>query len=175
MDLLKFAEAHGIEVDHTTAKSYSTDDNLSYLSSEAGMLEQIENETPDHVFKLVPQPYMKNVANKPEYLTIQFKAGIPVKVDLLGEKFGKPVKTITGSLAIMGALNTIGQKHAIGNTDIVETRVNGLKNHGVYQNPGAAIIYAAHDDMQDICLDKEVLKLQYHLSTELSYIVYEGF
>ncbi|GHU49327.1 hypothetical protein FACS189459_0560 [Bacilli bacterium] len=176
MDLLEFAKAHGIEVEHSSEKSYSTDDNISYLSSEAGLLEQIENETPDHVFKLVPQPYMKNVSNTPEYLTIHYAKGKPTKVELLGNTFAKKAqKTITGSLNIMNTLNALGTKHAIGNTDIVETRVNGLKNHGVYQNPGSAILYAAHDDMQDICLDKEVLKLQYMLSNELSYIAYEGF
>jgi argininosuccinate synthase len=140
LDLIEFAKAHGIAVEHSVAHSYSTDDNIAYLSSEAGVLEQIQNETPEQVFKLVPQPYFKQVANTPEYITIHFQKGKPIKVELLGAKAGKPTKTIAGALNIMYALNELGTKHAIGNTDIIETRVNGLKNHGVYQNPGASII-----------------------------------
>jgi argininosuccinate synthase len=87
----------------------------------------------------------------------------------------KSIKQYVGALEIVNQLNKLGIKHGIGNTDIVETRVNGLKNHGIYQNPGAFIISECHHHMEMLCLDKEVLKLQYNLANELSYIVYEGF
>jgi argininosuccinate synthase len=174
--LIEFAKAHNIDVEHTTDKSYSTDDNIAYLSSEAGILEEIETETPEHVFKLVPQPYDKKVSNTPQYINLHFKSGVPCKLEIMDEKNkDKVIKTVTAPIEIFTSLNELGIKHAIGNSDVVETRVNGLKNHGVYQNPGLSIIYACHTDMEHICLDKEILKLQHNLANELSYIVYEGF
>ena len=167
-ELLAYAEEHGIPVKATTAKPYSEDDNLLHISHEAGILEDPAHEANEHVYSWTVSP--EKAPDEPARIAIEFKDGIPIRVRNRddGTEHADP-------LALFSYLNEMGAKHGIGRLDMVENRFVGIKSRGVYETPGGAILHLAHQDIEGIAMDREVMRLRDMLTAKLSEIIYNGF
>ncbi len=162
-DLIDYAAAHKVPVTATKEKPYSTDRNLFHISYEGGVLEDPWAEPDPSMFLLTTAP--EKAPDQPEYVEIDFAAGNPVAVN--GEALD-PV-------ALLTKLNALGGKHGVGRVDIVENRFVGMKSRGVYETPGGTILQAAHRAVEQITLDREVLRLRDGLIPEYAKLVYNGF
>ncbi|KAG6850572.1 argininosuccinate synthetase [Arthromyces matolae] len=166
--LLDYAAANGIPVAQTKAKPWSTDENLFHISYEAGILEDPNTTPPADMWKLTVAP--EDAPQTPQRLSIEFKAGLPVKVTVPDEG-----KVYTDPVEIFLALNTIARKHGVGRIDIVENRFIGVKSRGCYESPGATILRVAHMDIEGLTLDRNVRSLRDQFVTiEFSRILYNG-
>ncbi|TRM65383.1 argininosuccinate synthetase [Schizophyllum amplum] len=164
--LLQYASEQNIPVQQTTAKPWSTDENLFHISYEAGILEDPATTPPADMWKLTVSP--EDAPQTPARLSIEFKAGLPVKVEAEG-------KTYTDGVEIFLALNALARAHGVGRIDIVENRFIGVKSRGCYESPGATILRAAHVDLEGLTLDRNVRALRDQFVTiELSRILYNG-
>lgn len=164
--LLAYAAEKRIPVQQTAAKPWSTDENLFHISYEAGILEDPNTTPPVDMWKLTSS--LENAPSTPETLSIEFKAGLPVKVIVGSETHLDPVE-------IFLVLNSLGRKHGIGRIDIVENRFIGVKSRGCYESPGATILRAAHIDLEGLTLDRNVRAIRdQFLTVELSRILYNG-
>jgi len=165
--LLAFAAEKKIPVQQTAAKPWSTDENLHHISYEAGILEDPNKTPPADMWKLTVSPQKAPEAS--ETLSIEFKAGLPVKVTIGS-------KVYTDAVDIFNALNAIARKHGVGRIDIVENRYIGVKSRGCYEAPGATILRAAHVDIEGLTLDRSVRALRDQFITPaLSRILYDGY
>jgi argininosuccinate synthase len=162
-DCVAYAKAHGIPVPVTTEKPYSMDRNLLHLSFEGGILEDPWAEPPADMFVLTKSP--QEAPDAPQYVEIDFEAGDPVAVD--GERLS-PAN-------LLARLNELGGAHSIGRVDLVENRYVGLKSRGVYETPGGTILRAAHQAVESITLDREVMHLRDSLSPRYAELVYYGY
>ncbi|MBI2661007.1 argininosuccinate synthase, partial [Candidatus Woesearchaeota archaeon] len=167
-DLLKFAKENGIQVEATSEKPYSMDDNIMHISYEAGQLEDPAFEPDEGMFKKTVSP--KQAPDKETKIMIEFKAGIPVKVINLIKK-----KEVTGSLRLFSYLNKLGSKNGIGRIDLVENRFVGMKSRGVYETPAGTILLKAHLDIEGLVLDREVCHLKDMLMPKIAQLIYSGF
>ncbi|KAG6886100.1 argininosuccinate synthetase [Termitomyces sp. T159_Od127] len=166
--LLDYAAKNGIPVAQTKAKPWSTDENLFHISYEAGILEDPNTTPPADMWKLTVAP--EDAPQIPERLSIEFKAGLPVKVTVPEQN-----KVYTDPVEIFLALNAIARKHGVGRIDIVENRFIGVKSRGCYESPGATILRVAHVDLEGLTLDRNVRALRDQFVTiELSRILYNG-
>jgi len=161
--MIDYAKKHGIPIPVTKKKPYSSDLNLFHISFESGILEDPWREPPEDMFVLTQSP--EKAPDKPQYITVDFKKGIPVAVN--GKEYA-PV-------ALIERLNKLGGKHGIGRIDIVENRFVGMKSRGVYETPGGTILYAAHRAVESITLDREVMRMRDELMPEFAKQVYNGF
>ncbi len=162
-DCVAYAEQHGIPVPVTQEKPYSSDRNLLHISFEGGILEDPWAEPPADMFVLTRSP--QEAPDQPQYLEIDFEAGDPVAVD--GQRMSP--------FAILNHLNRIGGDHAIGRVDLVENRYVGLKSRGVYETPGGTILRAAHQAVESLTLDREVMHLRDSLISRYAELVYYGY
>ena len=162
-DALCYAEKRNIPLPVTRETNYSKDLNIIHLSHEGMELEKPETEPNyDKILELVST--LENAQNTPEYIELGFERGIPVKLN------GKKMSTTE----ILKELNIIGGKHGIGVADIVENRLVGMKSRGVYENPGAKILYDAHEILESITLDKQTMHYKELISVEFANLVYNG-
>lgn len=161
-DAIDYAEARGIPIPVTKKHPYSMDRNLWHLSHEGGDLEDPENEPGEHVYLICTPP--EKAPDTPEYVTVEFEKGIPVKVNDQGLA---PVQLIE-------TLNEIGAKHGVGIDDIVENRLVGMKSRGIYENPGGAILYAAHGELESITLDRLTMHYKHLMAEKYAELVYDG-
>jgi argininosuccinate synthase len=102
--------------------------------------------------------------NEPEIVSVSFEKGMPIAVN------GQPMSPVE----LLKILNEIGGKHGVGITDMVENRVVGLKARGVYENPGGAILYKAHQMLEQLCLDRQTMSLKQKLAIQYAELVYSG-
>ncbi|KAI9440787.1 putative argininosuccinate synthase [Lactarius indigo] len=164
--LLSYAAEKQIPVTQTVAKPWSTDENLFHISYEAGILEDPNITPPADMWKLTSS--LGDAPTSPESISIEFKAGLPVKVVVGSE-------THTDAVDIFLVLNSLGRKHGIGRIDIVENRFIGVKSRGCYESPGATILRVAHIDLEGLTLDRNVRALRDQFVTiELGRILYNG-
>ncbi|KAF5079160.1 Argininosuccinate synthase [anaerobic digester metagenome] len=162
-DEMAYLEARGIPFPVKKDDSYSRDRNIWHLSHEGLELEDPANEPNyEHLLQMGISP--ENAPDVPEYVTVDFEAGIPVAVD--GEKLSP--------IALLTKLNEIGGKNGIGIIDICENRVVGMKSRGVYETPGGSILYYAHRELEYLCLDKKTLAFNEVASNKLTELVYSG-
>jgi argininosuccinate synthase len=161
-DAIDYAKKRNIIIPVTKAKSYSSDANLWHVSYEGGILEKLDNEYDESMLRITVSP--EKAPDKPVYLTIAFEQGIPISIN--GKKLN-PVKLIT-------KLNEIGGANGIGRIDIVENRLVGMKSRGVYESPAAMILYAAHEELESIVLDRDTLHFKQLLASKYAEIVYYG-
>jgi argininosuccinate synthase len=167
--LLDYASQNKIPVQQTAAKPWSTDENLFHISYEAGILEDPDTTPPVDMWKLTTS--LESAPTTPEQISVEFKAGLPVKVTLLAQQN----KSITDPVEIFLTLNALGRKHGIGRIDIVENRFIGVKSRGCYESPGATILRVAHMDIEGLTLDRNVRALRDQFVTvEFSRILYNG-
>ncbi len=167
-DLISYAKEHGINVKASSSKPYSEDENLMHISHEAGILEDPKIRPPEHVFSMTASP--AKAPNKETILELYFKDGMPAKVV---DKTHHVTKTDPLELFIY--LNKVGSENAIGRMDMVENRFIGIKSRGIYETPGATILWAAHHDLEGIAMDKEVMHLKDMLAPKFSELIYNGF
>ena len=162
---IDYAEAHNVPLKISRETNYSKDKNLWHLSHEGLDLEDPANE-PDldkpGFLEMGVSPF--KAPDEPTYVTIDFEAGAPVAVN--GEKM-KASK-------IIEKLNELGGKNGIGIIDIVENRLIGMKDHGIYETPGGTILYFAHAQLEMLTMDKEVLHMKQKLSVDYADLLYNG-
>lgn len=169
-DMLNYADKHGIPVSATRSKPYSEDDNMLHISHEAGILEDPAAAADESVYSRTVNA--ANAPDEPEIITIDFEAGIPVKVT--NNNDGKVVSG-NDAVALFEYLNELGTKHGIGRLDMVENRFVGIKSRGVYETPGGEILYKAHRDLEGLTMDREVMKIRDVMSLKVAELIYNGF
>ena len=157
---LKFAKKYGIQVD-TAAKKFSIDQNLWGRAIEGGVLEDSYKEPPEEAFVYVKT---KNLPDKPQYLEIKFKDGIPIAVD------GKNLKPIE----LIEYINKKAGSCGVGIVDHIEDRVVGIKSREVYETPAATCLIEAHTDLEKMVLTKHELKFKSMVDVEWAWLVYSG-
>ncbi|MGL4391998.1 MAG: argininosuccinate synthase [Fusobacteriaceae bacterium] len=160
---IAYLEAHGISLPFNKKSPYSRDENLFHISHEGFDLEKPSNE-PNYSNVLCWVSELEKTPNEAEYLTINFEKGIPVALN--GQKLD--------GIELIKKLNEIGGKHGVGVLDMVENRLVGMKSRGVYETPGGAILYYAHDELERLCLDRETMQTKIKLSHDFSRLVYNG-
>ncbi|MBQ8887721.1 MAG: argininosuccinate synthase [Candidatus Gastranaerophilales bacterium] len=162
-DEIEYLEKRGIEVPMKKDDSYSRDKNLWHLSHEGLELEDPANEPNyDKLLHLSVTP--EKAPDKATYVEIEFEQGTPVTLD--GEKMSPAT--------MLKKLNELGGKNAIGIIDLVENRVVGMKSRGVYETPGGTILYAAHKELEYLCLDKQTQSFKSIVSNKFAELVYSG-
>uniref|UniRef100_UPI00402A0E06 argininosuccinate synthase n=1 Tax=Gemmiger formicilis TaxID=745368 RepID=UPI00402A0E06 len=162
---IDYAEAHNIPLKINRETNYSKDKNLWHLSHEGLDLEKPSLEPQYNkpgFLELGVSP--EQAPDTPTYVTIHFEKGIPTAVD------GKEME----SVELVEYLNKLGGANGIGLLDIVENRLVGMKSRGVYETPGGAILYKAHDVLETITLDKESMHFKAQLAQKMGELVYNG-
>ncbi len=160
---IEFLQKRGLPVPMKKEESYSRDRNLWHISHEGLDLEEPSNE-PDFksLLKLGVSP--EEAPDTPTYIEVEFEKGIPVALD------GKKVSP----MELMDKLNELGGKNGIGIVDLVENRVVGMKSRGVYETPGGTILYAAHRDLEYLCLDKQTTSFKEIIRNKYAEVIYSG-
>ena len=162
---IDYAEAHNVPLKISRETNYSKDKNLWHQSHEGLDLEDPANE-PDYdkpgFLEMGVSPFQ--APDKPTYVTIDFEAGAPVALD--GEKMK--------ASQIIKKLNAIGGANGIGIIDIVENRLIGMKDRGVYETPGGSILYFAHEQLEMLTVDKDTLHEKKKLAVDLADQIYNG-
>ncbi len=161
-DLIAYTEEHNIPVTATLKKIYSRDENIWHISHEGGNLENPWNIHEDDIHVLSSTP--EAAPDEPEYIDITFDHGVPVALN--GEEMG--------AVKLLRKLNELGSKHGVGTIDIIENRLVGMKSRGVYETPGGTILYAAHQDLEKLVLDRETMSFKNHVAIKYAQIVYDG-
>ncbi len=163
-EMIAFCSQKNIPVKATAAKPYSSDENCLHISYEAGRLEDLSVNGVELVdFGMTVSP--QQAPDKAEEVAIGFEAGVPTHVN--GDKLS--------ALEIVSELNRIGGRNGVGRIDIVENRFVGMKSRGVYEAPGMTVLYAAHQFVEQLTLDRDLAHLRDRLSPEVAELVYYGF
>ena len=160
---IEYCKAHGIDLPFSADSSYSRDRNLWHISHEGLELEDPANE-PNYEHLLVLGTTPEKAPDEPEYVTMTFEKGTPTSIN------GEKMKVSD----IIRKLNELGGKHGIGIVDIVENRVVGMKSRGVYETPGGTILYEAHQQLEELILDRETTTTKLDMGNKFAQIVYEG-
>ena len=160
---IAYCQAHGINLPFSTDSSYSRDRNIWHISHEGLELEDPANEPNyDHLLVLGTTP--EKAPDQAEYVTMTFEKGIPTSVN------GKKMKYSD----IVRELNRLGGKHGIGIIDIVENRVVGMKSRGVYETPGGTILMEAHQQLEELILDRDTYAMKTEIGAKFASLIYEG-
>ena len=158
---IEYAKADNTDIP-TDNKKYSMDKNIWHLSHEGSDLEDPWNEPQNEMYLVSKAP--EDAADKPEYVTIDFEKGIPVAVN--GKKMG--------AVELLTELNDIGARNGVGIVDICENRLVGMKSRGVYENPGGAILFYAHRELEYLCLDRATYHYKEGVAIRFGELVYDG-
>ena len=159
---LEYAAKHNVPVTQSKKRIYSEDRNIWHISHEGGALEDIGLEAPADVYTL--SKTLEAASDRPEYVDIEFEQGVPVSVN------GQPL----GPVALIDALNKIGAEHAIGQLDLIENRLVGIKSRGVYETPGGAILVEAIRRLEQVVMDRDSLREKDRLAITYADLVYDG-
>lgn len=160
---IEYCKAHGINLPFSADNSYSRDRNLWHISHEGLELEDPAN-APDYSHLLVLGTTPENAPDEGEVITMTFEQGVPKTLN------GKEMKVSD----IIRTLNGLGGKHGIGIIDIVENRVVGMKSRGVYETPGGTILMEAHQQLEELILDRDTYTAKKDMGNKFADIVYEG-
>jgi len=157
-----YARKHNIPIEQSKKKIYSRDRNLWHISHEGADLEDPANEPKDGLF-VMSQP-VSRTPDKPDYVTIGFHEGVPVRLD------GK----LTSGVKMIETLNEIGGRHAIGQVDVVENRLVGMKSRGVYETPGGTNLMTAHAALESLTMERETMHYKQQVALKYAELVYYG-
>ena len=160
---IEYCKAHGIHLPFSTDSSYSRDRNIWHISHEGLELEDPGNE-PNYEHLLVLGVTPEKAPDEGEYVTMTFEKGVPTSVN------GEKMKVSD----IIRTLNKLGGKHGIGIVDIVENRVVGMKSRGVYETPGGTILMEAHQQLEELILDRDTYAFEKEMGAKFASLVYEG-
>ena len=158
---IEYAKRHNIPI-AAENKTYSMDRNIWHLSHEGSDLEDPWNAPQDTMFLVTRVP--EQAPDEDEHITIDFEEGIPVAVN----------SKRLGAKALLTLLNEIGARHGIGITDLCENRLVGMKSRGVYENPGGAILFYAHRELEYLCLDRATFHYKELVAHRYAELVYDG-
>ncbi len=161
-DEIAWAEEHGVHVPATKEKPYSIDDNMWGRAIECGVLEKPMNRPPLDIYTMTTDP--EKAPEEPQEVTISFEGGKPVAID--GQKMGM--------VDIVVKMNEIAGKHGYGRIDMIENRMVGVKSRECYEAPGALALIEAHRALEDMCLEREVLRYKLHIEHDWATNVYNG-
>jgi len=161
-DALAFADAHNVPIASREKSVYSRDRNLWHISHEGGRLEDPRLEPEAGMFLWTVDP--RAAPDQPEEVQIGFEAGVPVAVD--DERLA-PAELIA-------RLNAVAARHGVGRVDLVENRLVGMKSRGVYETPGGTLLYAAHREVESLCLDRETAHHKELITARYAELVYFG-
>ncbi len=161
-DAIQYAKARNVPVTVTEKSIYSRDRNLWHLSHEGGPLEDPWLEPREGMYLLTASP--ENAPDEAEYVEITFESGEPVAVN--GERLSPAT--------LVSQLNVLGGAHGIGRNDQVESRLVGMKSHGVYETPGGTILLAAHRELEALVLDKDTIQFKDLVALKYAELVYNG-
>ncbi len=156
-----YAKAKGIPI-NSAAKKYSIDQSIWGRSIECGILEDASQEPPEDAFEWTVSP--EEAPNKPEYVTIQFEAGVPVALN------GKQLNPLT----LIEQLNETAGKHGIGRIDHIEDRLVGLKSREIYECPAATVILEAHKDLEKMVLTRHEVMFKQQIDAQWTFLAYAG-
>jgi len=159
---MRYAKMHKIPVEATKKSPYSLDENLWGVSIECGVLEDPAVEPPEDAFQITQSPL--KAPSRPTYVTIGFERGIPVSVN------GKPYKPVT----LIDKLKTIGARHGVGRSDMLENRLVGIKSREIYEAPAALMLHTSHRELEALVLERELLHFKEMISLKYSELVYYG-
>lgn len=160
---IAYCQAHGIHLPFSADSSYSRDRNIWHISHEGLELENPANE-PNFEHLLVLGTTPEKAPEEGEYVTMTFEKGVPTSVN------GRKMKVSE----IISTLNELGGKHGIGIIDIVENRVVGMKSRGVYETPGGTILMEAHQQLEELILDRDTYAMKKEMGSRFASLVYEG-
>ena len=161
--LVNYAKKNGIPIPVSKKRPWSSDRNLLHISFEGGILEDTWAEPPENMYVLTRAP--EKAPNKPQFVEIEFEQGNAVAVD--GVRMS-PAQ-------LLAHLNTIGGEHGIGRVDLLENRSVGMKSRGVYETPGGTILREAHSAVEQITMDREVMRVRDSLIPQYAWMVYAGY
>jgi len=161
-DCLDYAEKRGISVTASREKIHSRDRNLWHISHEGGELEDAGNAPFASTWQLTKSP--QEAPDKEEAVEIGFEKGVPVSVD------GQTLDPVS----LVELLNEIGSRNAVGRIDLVENRFVGIKSRGCYETPGGTLLLAAHNELEALCLDRDLLHFKQHIGLKYAELVYFG-
>jgi len=161
-DAVAYAEAHGVPIMSQGESVYSRDANLWHMSHEGGILEDPWAEPDESMFCISTAP--EAAPDAPQILTVDFEHGLPIGLDGVA----------MGSVELLSTLNGIAGAHGVGRADLVENRLVGMKSRGVYETPGATVLYAALQGLESLCLDRETLHYKLLVSQKIAELVYYG-
>ena len=159
---MDWAEAHGVPVPTTKSKPYSIDDNLWGRAIECGVLEDPMNRPPLDIYTMTTDP--EKAPDEPTEIEIEFKAGLPVAIDGVQMSY----------LDIIAKMNEIAGANGYGRIDMIENRMIGVKSRECYEAPGALALIEAHRGLEDMCLEREVLRYKFHIEHDWATLVYNG-
>ena len=159
---MDWAEAHGVTVPTTKSKPYSIDDNLWGRAIECGVLEDPMNRPPLDIYTMTTDP--EKAPEQATEIEIEFKGGLPVAIDGAEMSY----------LEIIAKMNEIAGANGFGRIDMIENRMIGVKSRECYEAPGALALIVAHRGLEDMCLEREVLRYKMHLEHDWATMVYNG-
>lgn len=159
---MDWAAAHGVEVPTTKDNPYSIDDNVWGRAIECGVLEDPMNRPPLDIYTMTVDP--EKAPDQPREVEIEFEAGVAVAID--GKKMD--------FLHIVEEMNQIAGEHGYGRIDMIENRMIGVKSRECYEAPGALALITAHRALEDMCLEREVLRYKLHIEQDWAVLVYNG-
>ncbi len=159
---IAYLRRHGVDIPWGEKGPFSIDENLWGRSAEAGVLEDPWTEPPREAYEWTRDP--EEAPATPEYLEIDFEAGLPVRLN--GEALG-PVPLVE-------RLNDLGGLHGVGRIDHIEDRLVGIKSREIYEAPAAVILHTAHAALEAMTLSKQQLKLKKYIATEYAELIYNG-
>ncbi|MGH2628705.1 MAG: argininosuccinate synthase, partial [Anaerolineales bacterium] len=161
-DAIAFARSRAIPITASEHSIFSRDRNLWHLSHEGGPLEDPWQAPPESMYQLTVSP--EAAPERASDLELAFESGTPAALD--GERLSPA--------GMIARLNDVGGAHGIGRVDLVESRLVGMKSHGVYETPGGTILHAAHRELESIVLDRDTLRLKDALALAYADLVYNG-
>jgi len=159
---IDYAKKHNIPIEQSKKKIYSRDRNLWHISHEGADLEDPANEPKDDLY-VISNPVSKT-PNEPDYVKIGFKQGTPTSLS------GKN----TDGVKLIEELNRIGGKHGVGQVDLVENRLVGMKSRGAYETPGGTILMTAHKTLESLTLERETMHYKQQVALKYAELVYYG-
>jgi argininosuccinate synthase len=159
---IEYAESRNVPISQSKKRIYSEDRNIWHISHEGGNLENPGQEPDADVYTL--SKTLEMASERPEYVEIEFEKAIPVAIN------GKRL----GDVELVETLNRIGAEHAIGQLDLVENRLVGIKSRGIYETPGGTILYAALRQIEQLVLDRDTLREKDKLAITYADLVYDG-
>jgi len=159
---IDYARRHGIPIDVSKRSPYSIDQNLWGTSIESGVLEDPWTEPPPQTYRSIRSP--ERAASRPVYVTIGYVQGAPRALD------GRRVPPI----ALIERLNRLGAAHGIGRSDMIESRVVGIKSREVYEAPAATMLLEGHEELERLILDRELLRVKQDIGAQYAELIYSG-
>ncbi len=161
--LIAYAKKNNIPIPITKKRPWSSDRNLLHISFEGGILEDTWAEAPEEMYVLTVKP--EKAPNKPQYIEIEFRNGNAVAVDGVA----------MSPAQLLAHLNYIGGEHGVGRVDLLENRSVGMKSRGVYETPGGTILREAHMAVEQITMDREVMRIRDSLIPQYAWQIYAGY